>query len=110
MGRVILERLQVIIEESPNVEKTRKHDDALFMMFVDLKKAYDSVPRKALWIVLEKCRVLPTMLSIIHWCLEKIQAGVRVGSTITNSFEVQVGLRQGYTMPPTLFNIYLMQC
>ena len=54
------------------MEKTRKHDDALFMMFVDLKKAYDSVPRKALWTVLEKYGVPPTMLSIIHLYLEKM--------------------------------------
>ena len=42
------------------MEKTREHDDALFMMFIDLKKAYDSVPREALWTVLEKCGVPPT--------------------------------------------------
>jgi len=32
------------------MEKTRKHDDSLFMMFVDLKKAYYSVPKEeVLW-------------------------------------------------------------
>ena len=45
------------------VEKSREHDDPLYILFVDLKKAYDSVPRKALWCVLEKCGV-PR-----QWCL-----------------------------------------
>jgi len=30
-------------------------------LFVDLKKAYDSVPRDALWIILEKCGMPPRM-------------------------------------------------
>ena len=35
-------------------EKSREHNSPLFILFVDLKKAYDSVPRRALWSVLEK--------------------------------------------------------
>jgi hypothetical protein len=30
-------------------EKNRQHDDSLFVLFVDLWKAYDSMPREALW-------------------------------------------------------------
>ena len=128
MGRIIQERLQVIAEQLlPDsqcgfrrgrgcvdmifvarqlMEKTREHEDSLFMMFVDLKKAYDSVPRNALWTVLAKCGVPPTMLSIIRSFHEGMQAGVRVGSAVTNCFEVRNGLNQGCTMAPTLFNIY----
>ena len=32
------------------LEKCREHDDALFVLFIDLKNAYDSVPRDALWV------------------------------------------------------------
>ena len=31
------------------VEKYREHDDTLFVLFVDLRKAFDSVPRFALY-------------------------------------------------------------
>ena len=48
------------------VEKARKHNTLLFTLFIDLKKAYDSVPRAALWQVLEKYGVPPTLLSIVH--------------------------------------------
>ncbi len=35
-----------------------------------------------------------------------VQADVRVGSSLSGSFEVKNGLRQGCTLAPTLFNIY----
>ena len=31
------------------IEKTREHNTSLYILFIDLKKAYDSVPRSALW-------------------------------------------------------------
>ena len=71
-----------------------------------LKKAYDSVPRKALWCVLEKYRVPPTMLSVIRSFHEDMTAVVRVGNDLTEDIEVTNGLRQGWTLAPTLFNLY----
>ena len=32
------------------LEKCREHDDVLFVLFTDLKKAYGTVPRDALWV------------------------------------------------------------
>ena len=75
-------------------------------MCVDLKKAYDSVPRHALWRVLDKIGVPPTMLQIIKSFHDGMRADVRVGNTSSDSFEVTNGLRQGCTLAPTLFNIY----
>ena len=127
-ARVIQERLQVIANDilpesqcgfrkgrgctdmifaaRQLVEKCREHDDALFVLFVDLRKAYDSVPRSALWNVLERCGVPPTMLSIIKSFHDGMQAEIRVRDTTTDRIEVQNGLRQGCTLAPSLFNIY----
>ncbi len=127
-ARIIQERLQVIAEEIlPDsqcgfrkgrgctdmifvarqlVEKCREHDDTLFVLFVDLRKAYDSVPRSALWCVLEKCGVPPTMLSIIKSFHDQMQAEIRVGDSTTDSIQVLNGLRQGCTLAPSLFNLY----
>ena len=89
------------------VEKAREHNQSLYMLFVDLRKAYDFVPRQALWKVLEKCGVPPKLLSLVKSCHEGMRAKVRVGSTTTEEFEVRNGLRQGFTLAPTLFNIYI---
>ena len=75
LGRIVEGRLQVIAEkilpESQSgfkkgcgcvdmifvarqlVEKAREHGESLYVLFVDLRKAYDSVPRQALWKVLQ---------------------------------------------------------
>ena len=88
------------------LEKSREHQSSLFTLFVDLKKAYDSVPRDALWQVLEKCGVPPKMLTIVKQLHEGMQAEVRIGSELSDSFEVKNGLRQGCTLAPTLFNLF----
>ena len=88
------------------VEKSREHETPLFVLFVDLKKAYDSVPRCALWQVLEKCVVPPIMLSVIKSLHEGMKAAVRVEGGTTDNILVTNGLRQGCTLAPSLFNLY----
>ena len=62
------------------VEKCREHDESLFVLFVDLKKAYDSVPRSALWCVLEKCGVPTVLLSVVRSFHDGMKAEVRQGA------------------------------
>ena len=88
------------------LEKAREHNDYLYTLFVDLRKAYDSVPRSALWRVLEKCGVPPKLLTIARSFHQDMHAEVRLGGSISSSFEVNNGLRQGCTMAPTLFNLF----
>ena len=85
------------------VEKCREHHNSLFIMFVDLRKAYDSVPRPALWFVLEKCGIPPIMLGIIKSFHDGMMAKVRAGDL---NIEVRNGLRQGCVLAPSLFNLY----
>ena len=91
------------------MEKSREHDESLFVLFVDLRKAYDSVPRQALWCVLERYGVPLTMVSVIKSFHKGMTAVVRVGDSLTDDIEVTNGLRQGCTLAPTLFNLNI-QC
>ena len=36
------------------VEKAIEHNTKVFLLFVDLRKAFDSVPRAALWFALQR--------------------------------------------------------
>ena len=40
-------------------------DEAIFFAFVDLKKAYDSVPRDALWLVMRNLGVPEVLIEVI---------------------------------------------
>ena len=68
------------------IEKTIEHDDELCVLFVDLRKAYDSIPRLALWSVLEKLGVPPQMLRVIRSLHDGMSAAVRVSGTTTDRF------------------------
>ena len=76
------------------VEKAREHNTTLYLLFVDLRKAYDSVPREALWQVLRKYGVPPSLVNIIRFLHDGMKAEVTVDGAITPEIEVTNGLRQ----------------
>ena len=88
------------------VEKTREHNSKVFMLFVDLKKAYDSIPHQALWLVLQKYGIPLVIINLIQSLHEGTKAEVSVSGGTTPAIEVNNGLRQGCTIAPTFFNLY----
>ena len=87
-------------------KKLEKHQE-VFWGFMDLEKAYDRIDRKALWQVLGVYGVGGCVLRGIQSFYDGSSACVRVGSDLSESFEVNVGLRQGCVMSPWLFNVYM---
>ncbi len=88
------------------IEKALEHNTKMFVLYVDLKKAYDSVPRKSLWSVMKKCGIPPTMLSVVWSLHDGMSAEVTENGQVAPKFEVRNGLRQGCVIAPTLFNLY----
>ena len=88
------------------VEKSFEHRVKSFCIFVDLRKAYDSIPRAALWIALRKIGVPDSLVNLIASFHTDMKATVRVGGGATDELCVENGLRQGCTMAPILFNLY----
>ena len=128
VARIVQKRLQVLAErELPEsqcgfrrgrgctdmifvvrqlAEKAIEHQTKQFFVFVDLRKAYDSVPREALWVALRKLGVPDILVDIIKSFHTGMQAKVRIDGLLLDEIEVNNGLRQGCTMAPTLFNLY----
>ena len=89
------------------MEKATEHRAKQFLLFVDLKKAYDSVPRTALWRALEKLGVPDLVIVIIRSFHQGMKAKVCIsGELLAEEIDVENGLRQGCTMAPVLFNLY----
>ena len=89
------------------VEKAIEHRESLYMAFVDLRKAYDSVPRDAMWRVLERYGIPPVMIRLIRSFHEDMKAELKInGEALEGEIAVSNGLRQGCTMAPTLFNMF----
>ena len=58
-------------------ELARKKDTPLYLCFIDLTKAYDSVDRTLLWDILARFDVPPRMLAVIRRFHDGMQACVR---------------------------------
>ena len=76
------------------------------MLFIDLRKAYHSIPRQALWQVLRKYGVPLTMVSLRRSLHEWMKAEVTMDGQVALELEVCNGLRQGCVIAPALFNLY----
>ena len=48
------------------VEKTIEHHSKVFLLFVDLRITYDSMPRQALWCVLWEYGVPDCLIDLLH--------------------------------------------
>ena len=89
------------------MEKAREYHCPLYICFVDLRKAYDSINRAALWSVLQYCYHLPSkLLKIIEALHSNTSAAVRKYGKISDHFPVSSGVKQGCVLAPTLFNLY----
>ena len=77
------------------------------MAFVDLRKAYDSVPRDTLWRILRVYGVHTKLIDLLMDLHTGTQAAVRMGGVVSEWFDVHGGVRQGCVIAPLLFNIYM---
>ena len=97
---VVVRRLQEIGRNAGGV--------SLFMCFIDLQKAYETVDRTILWQALTRIGVPPQMIAVIQQFHDEMKACVRPDDdgVCSDWFEVQQGLRQGCVLSPLLSNIF----
>jgi len=75
--------------------------------FVDLEKAYDHVPWRILWGVLQEYGVPGPLVRAIRSLYEQSARCVRILGTKSSTFSVGVGLHQGCPLSPILFVIFM---
>ena len=79
---------------------------ALYICFVDLQKAYDTVQHALLWGRLRLNGVGPRMLAAIQSLYASGTLAMKVGGTAGAPLAQQNGVRQGCPLSPTLFGIF----
>ena len=87
------------------MEKRREFNKPLFMCFIDITKAYDSVNRELLWKVCLSYGITPKLVNLFKMLYENLIAKVKINGELSESFEMNTGVMQGGIPSPLLFNI-----
>jgi hypothetical protein len=76
-------------------------------LFIDFKKAYDSIKREVLYNILVEFGIPKKLVRIIKMCLNETYSKVHMGKLLSVKFPIQNGLKQGDALSPLLFNFSL---
>ena len=88
-------------------EKYSQHQQDIYHVFIDFKKAFDRVWHDALWATMRKYNMGQRLIQTIQELYAKATSAVLVQGTVGKWFHTSVGVRQGCLLSPTLFNIFL---
>ena len=88
-------------------EKYVQHQQDLYHVWIDFKKAFDRVWRAALLATMKKYNISTNLIRVIKDFYDKATSAVFWKSSIGDWFRTTVGVRKGCELSPTLFNIFL---
>ncbi len=85
----------------------KKNKKPLYVCFVDFKKAFDRIWHNALLYKLKLVGVGDLFFKTIESMYSNINLAVKSNGSLTDYFQSNIGIRQGDTLSPLLFNIYV---
>ena len=84
-----------------------KYREKVHLVFVDLEKAYDKVPRELLWWSLRKNNVPEGYIKVIQDMYKDSLTQIQTRYGCTDYFSIDVGLHQGSALSPLLFIVIM---
>ena len=97
--------LQSIIDIYLN--KFNNRDQTLFCAFIDYQKAFDLVDRTSLWSKLLTYNINGRLMKVIFNLYQETKACIKLNNNLSNSFNCNIGVRQGDNLSPLLFALFI---
>ena len=89
------------------VEECRRKGKRVYACFIDIEKAFDRVNRKKLWDRLKRLGMNDRERETIERYYVGNEIKLKIGQTESKWVKNNVGVRQGCTMSPVLFNVFI---
>ena len=79
----------------------------VYAFFIDLKSAFDKVSRRDLWKSMKERGIRRGIVERIKELYEETENVIRIGDKYTKTFWTEEGVRQGCTLSPVLFTLFM---
>ena len=79
----------------------------IYMIFVDLEKAFDHAPQNVIWWTMKKLGFEQWIVRLVQGMYANAQSRFRVGKGFSQDIEVKAQVHQGSVLSPLLFIIAL---
>ena len=103
-GRSTLDNLFIL---QSIIDSSLGNNNKVYCATVDFKKAFDFINRDCLWYKLLKSGIRGNMYNIINSMYSNNFSTVKHQGCISEPFECRIGVRQGESLSPFLFSIFL---
>ena len=88
------------------IENAKEFQKNIYFCFIDYAKAFDCVDHNKVWKSLQEMGIPDHLTCLLRNLYAGQEATVRTGHGTTDCFQIGKGLRQGYILPPCIFNLY----
>jgi sorting nexin-29 len=89
------------------LEKCYEFDVDIHQLYIDFRKAYDSIKRNELKETLKQLKIPGKLRRLVMMTVKETVGKVKFNGDLSNTFKIKRGLRQGYVLSPLLFNLVL---
>jgi len=90
-----------------SVKHEWRHNRDVYALFVDLRKAYDTVHPEALSAVLEHMGVPSKLVELLNSATAQRRTTISINGDLSDPIDMTTGLGQGSTLSPVLFILFL---
>jgi Reverse transcriptase (RNA-dependent DNA polymerase) len=99
--------MEVIFLIRQLMERHQEQKNDLHVIFVDLEKAYDKIPRNIMWWALKRKLVPTKYVTLIKDMYTNVVTCVRACDGESDTFTIKIKLHQGSALNPYIFTLVM---